>query len=489
MLTKTGIFEFQYLQSSFSDKFSRLIRETDRILPNFGVKIAILFVAPNQILQGDILANQNGSPSYEKFLRNLGEMVDLSVHKKYTGGLDLETFSSGKHAIYSHQNFEEIIFHIATFMPTVLGDRQQLNKKKHIGNDFVHIVWSEANNDYDWGTITSHFNDVHVIIYPLPNGLFRLCIHRKSSDERTIPTFGPILDGMVVNENILAPLVKQTVLFANRNCRKLSKGYSTPYHQRLLLIREIVETAMKAANLKSLANRNQTWSRIRADEYIQRESSSILTLSNPPIPTSPSRITPPPMMKKSQSVESLNEVTMKRDRSYSRTFFNSRRGGGGGVLNRKSSIAALAGYIDITKYRTMKARTVSDASPLTSIFTPPNKADITKPSSPHTSPKLSPKCSPTSLQRPTADKNNKNHNKGTNNNPAKTEGPVKSVRKTVDSTKLESRKSKTMSKLMMLKQKWNISQKPPSYPPPPSPQGMGGTNSDSLRPSPSSRRI
>lgn len=76
------------------------------------------------------------------------------------------------------------------------GDEQQILKKRHVGNDLVHIVWSEHSREYRPSTITSQFNDAHIVIYPLPNGLFRIQIFRK--DDRTL--FGPLCDGMVVSK-------------------------------------------------------------------------------------------------------------------------------------------------------------------------------------------------------------------------------------------------------------------------------------------------
>ena len=49
----------------------------------------------------------------------------------------------------------------------------------HLGNDEVHIVWSEHSRDYRRGIIPTEFCDVLITIYPLPNCLFRIQITRK----------------------------------------------------------------------------------------------------------------------------------------------------------------------------------------------------------------------------------------------------------------------------------------------------------------------
>jgi hypothetical protein len=75
----------------------------------------------------------------------------------------------------------EVVFHEITSMPTNPTDPQQIHKKRHVGNDIVHIIYSEHSSDYDPTTITSQFNDAHVIVYPLPNGLYRIQIYRKEN--------------------------------------------------------------------------------------------------------------------------------------------------------------------------------------------------------------------------------------------------------------------------------------------------------------------
>lgn len=50
---------------------------------------------------------------------------------------------------------------------------------RHLGNDEVHIVWSEHSRDYRRGIIPTEFCDVLITIYPLPNQLFRVQISRK----------------------------------------------------------------------------------------------------------------------------------------------------------------------------------------------------------------------------------------------------------------------------------------------------------------------
>lgn len=45
------------------------------------------------------------------------------------------------------------IFHIATLMPTKDLDKYRCDKKRHLGNDFVSIVYNDSGEDFKLGTI------------------------------------------------------------------------------------------------------------------------------------------------------------------------------------------------------------------------------------------------------------------------------------------------------------------------------------------------
>ena len=50
---------------------------------------------------------------------------------------------------------------------------------RHLGNDEVHIIWSEHYRDYRHGIVNTEFADVMIVIYPLENRLFRIQIIKK----------------------------------------------------------------------------------------------------------------------------------------------------------------------------------------------------------------------------------------------------------------------------------------------------------------------
>eukprot|EP01087_Luapelamoeba_hula_P013422 TRINITY_DN3831_c0_g1_i4.p1 TRINITY_DN3831_c0_g1~~TRINITY_DN3831_c0_g1_i4.p1 ORF type:complete len:201 (-),score=24.59 TRINITY_DN3831_c0_g1_i4:27-629(-) len=128
---------------------------------------------------------------------------------------------------FGHYSFE-LLFHDITNMPTEAKDEQQVNKKRHVGNDMVHIVWSEHTRDYEPTTIVSQFNDAHIVIYPREDGLFRIQIFKKGR----IGLFGPLQDGAVVPKRLLSILVRQSVVHVNRLVRTSQPGYAPPFTAR-----------------------------------------------------------------------------------------------------------------------------------------------------------------------------------------------------------------------------------------------------------------
>lgn len=57
---------------------------------------------------------------------------------------------------------------------------------RHLGNDEVHIVWSEHSRDYRRGIIPTEFGDVLIIIYPMKNHMYSIQIIKKPEVSSTL---------------------------------------------------------------------------------------------------------------------------------------------------------------------------------------------------------------------------------------------------------------------------------------------------------------
>ncbi|KAL9645965.1 hypothetical protein ABK040_001072 [Willaertia magna] len=237
---------------SANSRFYRSLKQLDKLGERETIKVGLLYVANQQETQKDILSNdeQSGSKIYKEFVQSLAWDVDLKTHDGFLGGLD-ENLTTGLTAPYYSNSTTEVIFHDVTRMPTKQNDTQQIQKKRHVGNDFVHIVWSENDRDYKPWTITSQFNFVHICIYPLQQHkdthLFRVRIHTKPE----VPLFGPLLDGMIIDKKNLGKLVRMTAINANKAVRYKQKQYKKPFPTRRSHINEIIQRH-KATNTSNI---------------------------------------------------------------------------------------------------------------------------------------------------------------------------------------------------------------------------------------------
>ncbi|KAF5866254.1 Tuberous sclerosis 2-like protein [Aspergillus alliaceus] len=131
-----------------------------------GHKIGVIFIDKGQTAEADILSNTSGSPDYEYFLSRLGTKVPLRSAQFNTQGLHPDI--DGESTYAWRDRVTEIVYHVVTMMPTNFdNDPSCVNKKRHIGNDFVNIIFNRSNIPFNFDTIPSQFNFVNIVISPV----------------------------------------------------------------------------------------------------------------------------------------------------------------------------------------------------------------------------------------------------------------------------------------------------------------------------------
>nr|XP_009671456.1 PREDICTED: ral GTPase-activating protein subunit alpha-2 [Struthio camelus australis] len=218
---------------------SRQCRETH--------KIAVFYIAEGQEDKCSILSNSRGSQAYEDFVAGLGWEVDLATHCGFMGGLQ-RNGSTGQTAPYYATSTVEIIFHVSTRMPSDSDD--SLTKKlRHLGNDEVHIVWSEHTRNYRRGIIPTDFGDVLIVIYPMKNHMFFIEIVKKPE----VPFFGPLFDGAIVTAKLLPSLICATCINASRAVKSLIPLYQSFYEERALYLEAIIQNHKEVMTFEDFA--------------------------------------------------------------------------------------------------------------------------------------------------------------------------------------------------------------------------------------------
>lgn len=240
------------VDSSAVNKFSTLI---DRIPVIDTHKVGILYVAPNQSEETEILRNTHGSPAYTRFLEGIGRLINLRGQLDvYAGGLDPD--EDGEYAYAWWDDITQILYHAATLMPTPSAeiDPNCINKKRHIGNDYVRIVWNDSGKPYRFDTLSTQFQFVNIVIEPHSVGAiaaFSNNLHENEYFKVTIQRaegmmeFAPIGEYKLIAAENLSLMVRQlslladwfALLFAKTDRDTSHNEVKTNWHNRLEAIR------------------------------------------------------------------------------------------------------------------------------------------------------------------------------------------------------------------------------------------------------------
>ena len=180
-----------------------------------------------------MFSNRTHSSAMERFLAMLGHKVTLSSHTGYRGGLDTQFGQTGQHSVYTEYRGTEIMFHVATLLPFTENDPQQLERKRHIGNDVVSIVFQEGPTPFSPDCVTSHFLHSYIVIQPdsTDSEKYRVSVTARGD----VPQFGPHLPsppvfsrGSHFREWILRKLINaETACYKAEKFKKLKQRTDT----------------------------------------------------------------------------------------------------------------------------------------------------------------------------------------------------------------------------------------------------------------------
>uniref|UniRef100_A0A8C6UR60 GTPase-activating Rap/Ran-GAP domain-like protein 3 n=1 Tax=Neogobius melanostomus TaxID=47308 RepID=A0A8C6UR60_9GOBI len=170
-----------------------LVLEEQEEIGSVNFKFGVLFAKDGQLTDDEMFSNEKGSESFDKFLTLMGDTVTLQGWAGYRGGLDTKNDTTGIKSIYTVYQGHELMFHVSTLLPYSKENKQQVERKRHIGNDIVTIVFQEgdeASSTFKPSMIRSHFTHIFALVrYNSQNDSYRL----KIFSEESVPLFGPPL--------------------------------------------------------------------------------------------------------------------------------------------------------------------------------------------------------------------------------------------------------------------------------------------------------
>ncbi|XP_053092586.1 rap1 GTPase-activating protein 1 isoform X6 [Pangasianodon hypophthalmus] len=232
-----------------------------RVSQNF--KFGVLYQKEGQLTEEDILSNNEESEEFKHFLSILGQTVKLRGFTGFRGGLDVSHGQTGSEAVFTSFHGREIMFHVSTKLPFTDGDTQQveqkqtnehvlghahsgvmmtcvqLQRKRHIGNDIVAVVYQEGRTPFLCDVISSHFLHCFIAVRRVKRengadggdgGAFQVSITARED----VPPFGPPLpnppiftEGSVFREFLLTKLINAEI--SCYRAERFSKLESCPF--------------------------------------------------------------------------------------------------------------------------------------------------------------------------------------------------------------------------------------------------------------------
>ncbi|XP_037397171.1 rap1 GTPase-activating protein 1 isoform X20 [Pygocentrus nattereri] len=174
-------------------KASRLIVTFDEHVISNNFKFGVIYQKFGQTSEEELFGNNEESPAFVEFLEFLGQKIELHDFKGFRGGLDVTHGQTGTESVYRNFHNKEVMFHVSTKLPYTEGDTQQLQRKRHIGNDIVAIVFQEENTPFVPDMIASNFLHAYIVVQ-VENSCSDNVLYKVSVTARDdVPFFGPAL--------------------------------------------------------------------------------------------------------------------------------------------------------------------------------------------------------------------------------------------------------------------------------------------------------
>uniref|UniRef100_A0A6P7F0V2 Signal-induced proliferation-associated 1-like protein 1 isoform X6 n=1 Tax=Diabrotica virgifera virgifera TaxID=50390 RepID=A0A6P7F0V2_DIAVI len=207
-------------------------------------KVGIMYCKADQNTEEEMYNNEEAGPAFLEFLETIGKTVRLNGFDKYKAGLDNKTDSTGLYSVYAQYQECEIMFHVSTMLPFTPNNRQQLLRKRHIGNDIVTIVFQEPGAlPFTPKGIRSQFQHVFIVVHAInpctENTHYKVAVSRS----KDVEVFGPpIKEGAIFPKGkVFAEFLLAKVVNAENAAHRSEKFVTMATRTRQEYLKDLVQ--------------------------------------------------------------------------------------------------------------------------------------------------------------------------------------------------------------------------------------------------------
>ncbi|XP_014912828.1 signal-induced proliferation-associated 1-like protein 2 isoform X4 [Poecilia latipinna] len=221
---------------------------------SFQHKVGVLYCKAGQSTEEEMYNNESAGPALDEFLDLLGQRVRLKGFTKYRAQLDNKTDSTGTHSLYTTYKDYELMFHVSTMLPYTPNNRQQLLRKRHIGNDIVTIVFQEPGAlPFTPKNIRSQFQHVFVIVRVHSPCTDNVCYSVAVSRSKDVPPFGPPIPKSVTfpKSAVFRDFLLAKVINGENAAHKSEKFRAMATRTRQEYLKDLAENFVSTATIDS----------------------------------------------------------------------------------------------------------------------------------------------------------------------------------------------------------------------------------------------
>uniref|UniRef100_A0A670IRB1 Signal induced proliferation associated 1 like 3 n=1 Tax=Podarcis muralis TaxID=64176 RepID=A0A670IRB1_PODMU len=222
-------------------------------------KVGVLYCKADQSSEEEMYNNEEAGPAFEEFLALLGEKVCLRGFDKYAAQLDTKTDSTGTHSLYTTYQGYEIMFHVSTMLPYTPNNRQQLLRKRHIGNDIVTIIFQEPGAlPFTPQNIRSHFQHVFIIVRAQNPCTENVCYSVAVTRSKDVPPFGPAIPSRAAfhKSDVFRDFLLAKVINAENAAHKSDKFHTMATRTRQEYLKDLAENCVTSTPIDSTGKFN-----------------------------------------------------------------------------------------------------------------------------------------------------------------------------------------------------------------------------------------
>eukprot|EP00357_Protocruzia_adherens_P037177 CAMPEP_0115004900 /NCGR_PEP_ID=MMETSP0216-20121206/19531_1 /TAXON_ID=223996 /ORGANISM="Protocruzia adherens, Strain Boccale" /LENGTH=334 /DNA_ID=CAMNT_0002371083 /DNA_START=67 /DNA_END=1071 /DNA_ORIENTATION=+ len=243
----------QFQRPGEMDSLSRLLKNSEGLLQAFQLldktpvydthKFAVISFSKASQLESEYemySEDRGASTDYFSFLTRLGKLFELTKASRelYLGGLDRQG-RDGKYGIRWADNSSHVVFHVNSLINLEMNQTDEemriRQRKRHLGNDSVWIIWNETERPLNLDLIKSSCIMYFIIITNVANQLYRIKITCRNAQVRPEELLGS--SSWLVSQDRLAKLTRKIAMCLDiccitcRNDQEVCTNYSSRLRQ------------------------------------------------------------------------------------------------------------------------------------------------------------------------------------------------------------------------------------------------------------------